>query len=81
VTYIEVLALFTQIDRAQPHGKQCTTQGLENVAHGFAGRQFPTAHFPTDSPVTGTPVIPRSAQLTDDPVQLPVAGQAFGASL
>jgi hypothetical protein len=81
VADVEVFALFTQIDRAQSHWEQRPAQGFENIAHGLAGRQLTTAHFTTDASVEGAPIITGSAQLTDDPVQLPMTGQAFGASL
>ncbi len=51
VADIEVLAFLAQVHWPQAHREQRPTQGLENVCHGLARRQFAPALFITDPPV------------------------------
>ncbi|MNL23977.1 hypothetical protein D3C87_1453950 [compost metagenome] len=74
VADIEVFALFAQVHRPQAHRKQRTTQGFQDLRHGRSGRQLPTALLAAGATVLGTPFVTRRTQLTDDGLQLPMAG-------
>ncbi|MNH19249.1 hypothetical protein D3C79_789760 [compost metagenome] len=69
---IKVFALFTQVDRAQAHREQGTTQLLENMPHRFARRQLTAALLAAAATIAAAPLIAGGTQLANDGLQLPM---------
>ena len=51
MAHVEVFAFFAQVRRAQTHRKQGAAQGLKNLRHCLAGRQFAATMLATKRPL------------------------------